>query len=52
MGRPKLPTGKARRLTLRLRISPDEEKRFKSAACKAGVSLTKWHRNTLNSAAP
>ena len=52
MGRPKLPTGKARALTLRLRISKEEERRFKGAARKAGVSLTKWHRNVLNSAAP
>jgi predicted HicB family RNase H-like nuclease len=51
MGRPKLPANKARNLTLRLRVSIEEKKRFKAAARRAGVSFPKWHRNTLNYAA-
>ena len=48
VGRPKLPRGEARAAALQVRLSPEERKRFESAAKASQQTITEWVRSTLN----
>lgn len=51
MGRPKLPKGEAKSLTIRARVSPEEYKAIGDAAKKQGEKLSEWARKALLDAA-
>jgi predicted HicB family RNase H-like nuclease len=47
MGRPPLPTEKARSIVFQVRISPEEQESILKDASKAGKSPTEWARMCL-----
>jgi len=47
-GRPPLPKGEAKKGTLRVRVTPEELRAYKTKAGKQGIS--EWARSTLNAA--
>lgn len=50
VGRPKLPKGHAKAGSVKVRLSPDEQKRFEAAAKASNQKVSEWIRCTLNAA--
>lgn len=46
-GRPKLPKGQAKLVTVALRVTPDDRKAMGRAAKSGGVSFAQWAREAL-----
>ena len=49
-GRPRLPKGDAKEVTLRVRITADERTAFEKLAKASNQKTSEWIRSTLNAA--
>jgi len=50
VGRPKLPKGHAKGMTVQVRLKPDDAKRMRARANASKQTLSEWVRSTLNAA--
>lgn len=49
-GRPPLPKGNAKAIMLRVRITPEEQRAFETAASAKDQTVSQWIRETLTEA--